>query len=90
MQKKYQYSSRDNNGEGSSGERNSSAIDELKGAFEMAERTSPGINETLVRELLKALSPANHSEGRLIKLMDKVILRYESLDLWCEAKMCFC
>ncbi|XP_076625722.1 germinal centre kinase III isoform X1 [Colletes latitarsis] len=76
LQRKHQYSARDNNGEGGSGIRkNVSAIDELRGAFETAERTSPGMTEALIRELLKSLLPANHSEGRLSMLMEKVILR---------------
>ncbi|XP_044008648.1 serine/threonine-protein kinase 26 isoform X3 [Aphidius gifuensis] len=93
LQRKYQYSTRDNNNETSSTGRNlnnnninnninnnnnnssSGAIDELKSAFEIAERTSPGINEALVREILKALLPANHSDSRLSMLMEKVILR---------------
>lgn len=93
LQRKYQYSTRDNNNETCSTGRNlnnninnntnnnnnnnnsSNAIDELKNAFEIAERTSPGINEALVREILKALLPANHSDSRLSMLMEKVILR---------------
>ncbi|XP_035732139.1 serine/threonine-protein kinase svkA-like isoform X3 [Vespa mandarinia] len=76
LQRKHQYSARDNNGEGGSGVgKNGGAIEELRGAFEMAERTSPGMTEALIRELLKSLLPANHSEGRLSMLMEKVILR---------------
>lgn len=76
LQRKHQYSARDNNGEGGSGiGRNGGAIEELRGAFELAERTSPGMSEALVRELLKALLPANHSDGRLSMLMDKVTSR---------------
>lgn len=77
LQRKYQYSSRDNNGDSgqSAVTRNCGAIDELRGAFELAERTSPGINETLVREILKALLPANHSDSRLSMIMEKVTLR---------------
>ncbi|XP_023289340.1 serine/threonine-protein kinase 26 [Orussus abietinus] len=78
LQRKYQYSARDNNGEGGSGpgRNGGNAIDELQGAFELAERTSPGMCEALVRELLKALLPTNYSDGRLSMLMDKVTLRY--------------
>ncbi|XP_053978539.1 serine/threonine-protein kinase 25 isoform X1 [Hylaeus anthracinus] len=76
LQRKHQYSVRDNNGEGGSGIRkNGGTIDELRGAFETAERNSPGMTEALIRELLKSLLPANHSEGRLSMLMEKVILR---------------
>lgn len=67
---------RDNNGEGGSGiGKNGGAIEELRGAFESAERTSPGMTESLIRELIKSLLPPNHSEGRLSMLMEKVILR---------------
>ncbi|KAK0094543.1 hypothetical protein PV326_010642 [Microctonus aethiopoides] len=79
LQRKYQYSLRDNNGDsGNAVARNGgggSAIEELKGAFDLAERTSPGINDTLVREILKALLPANHSDSRLSIIMEKVTLR---------------
>lgn len=76
LQRKYKYSARENNGEGGSGvARNSNAIEELRSAFELAERTSPGMSEALVRELLKALLPTNHSDSRLSMLMDKVVLR---------------
>ncbi|CAK9812511.1 Serine/threonine-protein kinase 25 [Anthophora plagiata] len=76
LQRKHQYSARDNNGEGGSGiGKNGGAIEELRSAFETAERTSPGMTEALVRELLKSLLPVNHSDGRLSMLMEKVILR---------------
>ncbi|XP_033218956.1 serine/threonine-protein kinase 26 isoform X3 [Belonocnema kinseyi] len=75
LQRKHQYSSRDNDQSSNSAGRNSSAIDELKGAFEVAERTSPGMSEALVRELLKSLLPSNHSDSRLSMLMEKAILR---------------
>lgn len=75
LQRKHQYSARDNNGEGGSGGKNGGAIEELRGAFESAERTSPGMTESLLRELIKSLLPPNHSEGRLSMLMEKVILR---------------
>lgn len=76
LQRKHQYSARDNNGEGGSGiGKNGGAIEELRSAFETAERTSPGMTEALIRELFKSLLPANHSEGCLFMLMEKVILR---------------
>lgn len=77
LQRKYQYqSARENNGEGVSGMgRNGNALDDLRSAFELAERTSPGMSEALVRELLRALLPANHSDSRLSVLMDKVVPR---------------
>ncbi|XP_018338099.1 PREDICTED: serine/threonine-protein kinase svkA-like isoform X1 [Trachymyrmex septentrionalis] len=75
LQRKHQYSVRDNNGEGGSGGKNGGAVEELRNAFESAERTSPGMTESLIRELIKSLLPPNHSEGRLSMLMEKVILR---------------
>ncbi|XP_046735441.1 serine/threonine-protein kinase 25 isoform X1 [Diprion similis] len=77
LQRKHQYMSRDNNSSsgGSSGGRNGGALEELRGAFELAERTSPGVSEALVRELLKALLPANYTDARLSMLMEKVTLR---------------
>ncbi|XP_018044610.1 PREDICTED: serine/threonine-protein kinase 26 isoform X3 [Atta colombica] len=76
LQRKHQYSVRDNNGEGGSGGgKNGGAVEELRSAFESAERTSPGMTESLIRELIKSLLPPNHSEGRLSMLMEKVILR---------------
>lgn len=75
LQRKHQYSARDNNGEGGSGGKNGGAVEELRSAFESAERTSPGMAESLIRELIKSLLPPNHSEGRLSMLMEKVILR---------------
>lgn len=76
LQRKHQYSTRDNNGEGGSSiSKNGGAIEELRSAFETAERNSPGMTEALVSELLKSLLPANHSEGRLSMLMEKVSLR---------------
>lgn len=74
LQRKYQYSTKDTNGEGTGG-RASGAVEELRSAFELAERTSPGINEVLVKELLKALLPANHSESRLGLILEKITLR---------------
>jgi len=75
LQRKHQYSARDNNGEGGSGGKNGGAIEELRSAFESAERMSPGMTESLIRELIKSLLPPNHSEGRLSMLMEKVTLR---------------
>ncbi|XP_076679271.1 germinal centre kinase III isoform X2 [Andrena cerasifolii] len=76
LRRKHLYSARDNNGEGGSGiGKNDGAIEELRVAFETAERTSPGMTEALIRELLESLLPANHSEARLSMLMEKVTLR---------------
>lgn len=72
LQRKYQYASRDN-GESGNSSRHSDTLNELRGAFEVAERTSPGMSENFVKEILKVLLPTNHSDARLSMLMDKVI-----------------
>ncbi|XP_008211472.1 serine/threonine-protein kinase 26 isoform X1 [Nasonia vitripennis] len=72
LQRKYQYAARDN-GDGGNTSRQSGALNELRDAFEVAERTSPGMSENLVKEILKALLPTNHSDARLSMLMEKVV-----------------
>lgn len=74
LQRKYQYAARDN-GDVSNASRHSGALDDLRGAFEVAERTSPGMSENLVKEILKALLPTNHSDARLSMIMEKVITK---------------
>ncbi|CAD6239494.1 GSCOCG00008716001-RA-CDS [Cotesia congregata] len=74
LQGKYQFSSRDNKSDNAV-TRNGGSIDELRSAFELAERTSPGINEIFVKEIFKALLPANHSDSRLSMIMEKIALR---------------
>lgn len=49
-------------------------IEELKNAFEIAERTSPGISELFVKEMVQKLVPSL-SEQRLKGVMEK-IMRY--------------
>ncbi|XP_058798415.1 serine/threonine-protein kinase svkA isoform X2 [Phymastichus coffea] len=74
LQRKYQYTTRDS-GDNSNSSRHSGALDELRGAFEVAERTSPGMSENLVKEILKTLLPTNHSDARLSMLMEKVMTK---------------
>ncbi|XP_044582021.1 serine/threonine-protein kinase 24 isoform X2 [Cotesia glomerata] len=74
LQGKYQFSSRDNKSDNAV-TRNGGSIDELRSAFELAERTSPGINEIFVKEIFKALLPANHSDSRLSMIMEKIAIR---------------
>ncbi|XP_014208347.1 serine/threonine-protein kinase 26 isoform X2 [Copidosoma floridanum] len=74
LQRRYQYAARDN-GDASNSSRHVGALDELRGAFEVAERTSPGMSESFVKEIFKALLPTNHSDARLSMLMEKVVLK---------------
>lgn len=47
------------------------AIEELKNAFELAERASPGISEAFIREMVQKLVPSV-TEQRLKNVMEKV------------------
>lgn len=47
------------------------AIEELKNAFELAERSSPGISDLFVREMVQKLLPTL-SETRIKGVMDKI------------------
>lgn len=47
------------------------AIEELKNAFELAERASPGISDQLVKELVVKLLPST-SQPRLKTIMDRI------------------
>lgn len=62
MQRKYHYSSR-----------NSSAVDlvDLKAAFELAEKSSPGISDYFIKEIIHKLVPG-FSETRINNLLDKM------------------
>uniref|UniRef100_A0A1B0EZ44 Protein kinase domain-containing protein n=1 Tax=Phlebotomus papatasi TaxID=29031 RepID=A0A1B0EZ44_PHLPP len=62
LQRKYHYSSQ-----------NPSALDvvDLKAAFELAERSSPGVSDLFVKEIIHKLVPG-FSETRINTLMDKV------------------
>lgn len=47
-------------------------LNELVRAFEMAERSSPGISEMLVKELLAKLVPSA-SESRIRSVVDRMV-----------------
>lgn len=46
-------------------------IDEVKNAFELAERSSPGIGDQFVRDIIHKLLPAM-SETRINGVLDKI------------------
>jgi len=54
------------------GTHKSEAIDELKNAFEVAERSCPGISDLFVKEVIHKLLPSL-SESRLNPIMDKLV-----------------
>uniref|UniRef100_A0A1L8DMM6 non-specific serine/threonine protein kinase n=2 Tax=Nyssomyia neivai TaxID=330878 RepID=A0A1L8DMM6_9DIPT len=62
LQRKYHYSSQ-----------NTSALDlvDLRAAFELAERNSPGVSDLFVKEIIHKLVPG-FSETRINTLMDKI------------------
>merc|ERR1719178_94564 len=59
---------------GAGGGRHTDAVEELKNAFELAERSSPGITNRLVEQVLSRLQPGL-SESRLNSAMDNLSLR---------------
>lgn len=65
MQRKYVYASRN--------QATQSPVDmiELKNAFEIAERSSPGVSDLFVKEVIHKLVPG-FSETRINTLLDKV------------------
>ncbi|KAG8247286.1 hypothetical protein J6590_064254 [Homalodisca vitripennis] len=65
LQRRHQYSGRVDGGH------KSDPIEELKNAFELAERASPGISDQFVREMVQKLLPAT-SEPRLKTIMDRI------------------
>merc|ERR1711936_814848 len=56
---------------GAGGGRHTDAVEELKNAFELAERSSPGITNRLVEQVLSKLQPGL-SDGRLSSAMDNL------------------
>merc|ERR1712112_496208 len=56
---------------GAGGGRHTDAVEELKNAFELAERSSPGITNRLVEQVLSRLQPGL-SEGRLSLALDNL------------------
>lgn len=65
LQRRHQYSGRMEGGH------KTDAIEELKNAFELAERASPGISDQFVKEMVQKLLPAT-SELRLKTIMDRI------------------
>ncbi|XP_054282358.1 serine/threonine-protein kinase 26-like isoform X2 [Macrosteles quadrilineatus] len=65
LQRRHQYTSRVDSGH------KTDAIEELKNAFELAERASPGISDQFVKEMVQKLLPAT-SEPRLKNIMDRI------------------
>lgn len=63
IQRKYQYAGK-----------NSTAGDvlDLQSAFELAERTCPGVSDLFVKEIIHKLIPG-YSETRINTLIDKVM-----------------
>lgn len=63
MQRKYNYSSRSS----------ATPVDlvDLKAAFELAERSSPGISDYFIKEIVHKLVPG-FSETRINNLLDKM------------------
>merc|ERR1712147_597395 len=56
---------------GAGGGRHTDAVEELKNAFELAERSSPGITNRLVEQVLSKLQPGL-SDSRLSSAMDNL------------------
>lgn len=67
MQRKYMYASRSQAGVATP----PADMVELKNAFEIAERSSPGVSDLFVKEILHKLVPG-FSETRVNTLLDKV------------------
>lgn len=77
MQRRHQYSGR---GVGETSHK-TDAIEELKNAFELAERASPGISDQFVREMVQKLLPAL-TEARLKTVMDKITRYTENTECY--------
>merc|ERR1712080_39302 len=56
---------------GAGGGRHTDAVEELKNAFELAERSSPGITNRLVEQVLSRLQPGL-SEARLASALENL------------------
>lgn len=67
MQRKHHYNGRASENAHKSGDH----IEELKNAFELAERASPGISEAFISEMIQKLMPTITEQG-LKSVMDKV------------------
>ena len=66
LQRRHHYNAR-----GPESSHKTDAIEELKNAFELAERASPGISDLFVREMVQKLLPAV-TETRVKTVMDKL------------------
>lgn len=66
LQRKHHYNGRSSD----SSSKSNDAIEELKNAFEIAERTSPGISEAFICELVQKLVPSM-TDQRLKGVLDK-------------------
>lgn len=67
LQRKHHYNGRSADGP----HKSTDAIEELKNAFDLAERASPGISEAFIREMVQKLIPSV-TDQRLRSVMDKV------------------
>ncbi|EFA04463.1 serine/threonine-protein kinase 26 isoform X1 [Tribolium castaneum] len=67
LQRKHHYNGR----AADSSHKSNDAIEELRNAFEIAERASPGITESFISEMVKKLMPSV-TEQRLSSVMEKV------------------
>lgn len=63
IQRKYQYSGKSTSG---------GDVNDLQSAFELAERSCPGVSDLFVKEIIHKLVPG-YSETRINTLMDKVM-----------------
>ncbi|XP_049856561.1 serine/threonine-protein kinase 26 isoform X2 [Schistocerca gregaria] len=66
LQRRHHYNSR-----GPESPHKADAIEELKNAFELAERASPGISDLFIREMVQKLLPTV-TETRIKSVMDKI------------------
>lgn len=63
LSKRYRGNSINGNG--------SNSLDELQHAFELAERSSPGVTELLIRDMLSKMMP-NLTEARIKSVVDRI------------------
>lgn len=67
LQRKHHYNGRASE----NAHKSSDPIEELKNAFELAERASPGISEAFISEMIQKLMPSITEPG-LKSVMDKI------------------
>ncbi|CAG2053960.1 unnamed protein product, partial [Timema podura] len=73
LQRRHHYT-----GRGPESSHKTDAIEELKNAFELAERASPGISDLFVREMVQKLLPTV-AESRIKVAMDKITSSYYAI-----------